>query len=257
MNTRNTGTRSARNSRFQRGSGVFTCGVCGRSTRDTGHGVSDICEQDYEIAGLDNQANDDGIKPNTKEWKVFVKDWCGNVNGYLDKIAKLGGNVQHTINANENLFADGHGFKVPVTLTASTVANVAKDMERALNKPAVDATMSGTIFTRKAKGRKLQFIMGGPTLADAPNMVRALPNFVYEWHSHDGSVKTEFTPKGVAAHIQRGTLNVKELVKRLESYGESLQVHVSVEGGADYMQLLNVEYHDGALWIVVAPEDAS
>lgn len=52
--------RQARNSRFQKGSGMFACESCGRNARDTGvqsHGTK-CCEQCYELAGIENGISD-------------------------------------------------------------------------------------------------------------------------------------------------------------------------------------------------------
>ena len=48
------------NSRFQRGSGVFKCGDCGRATRHTGvqSGDARCCPSCYDLAGLDNARQD-------------------------------------------------------------------------------------------------------------------------------------------------------------------------------------------------------
>ena len=42
---------------------TFVCQVCDRRTRDTGQGVDHLCEQCFDIAGLDNEVNDDGLQP--------------------------------------------------------------------------------------------------------------------------------------------------------------------------------------------------
>lgn len=57
-------TRQTTNSRFQRGSGVYTCRICKHQTRDTGGdgasvGSCDIC---YELAGEENHISDSGGK---------------------------------------------------------------------------------------------------------------------------------------------------------------------------------------------------
>lgn len=57
-----TTTRQATNSRFQRGSGVYTCRCCGHRTRDTGgdgaiNGCCDLC---FELAGEENSVSDTG-----------------------------------------------------------------------------------------------------------------------------------------------------------------------------------------------------
>lgn len=41
---------------FFRGSSTLACRVCTRTTRDTGHG--DICEQCFELAGMENEISD-------------------------------------------------------------------------------------------------------------------------------------------------------------------------------------------------------
>lgn len=43
---------------FQKGSGCYTCNCCGRKTRSTGNGDNEwvgLCEQCYEIGGIENQ----------------------------------------------------------------------------------------------------------------------------------------------------------------------------------------------------------
>jgi len=53
-------------SKFQRGSGVYTCQSCGKKTRETGLFESDygICAYCYEVGGLENAYADGHI---TKE----------------------------------------------------------------------------------------------------------------------------------------------------------------------------------------------
>lgn len=56
----------SKNSRFQRGSGVFTCVCCTRKTRATGGDNHDLqlCEECYEMAGIENailDGNDDTV----------------------------------------------------------------------------------------------------------------------------------------------------------------------------------------------------
>lgn len=41
---------------FYRGSSTLKCRVCERATRDTGNG--DICEQCFELAGMENEISD-------------------------------------------------------------------------------------------------------------------------------------------------------------------------------------------------------
>lgn len=52
------------NNRFARGSGVYTCGVCGKQTRQTdpdSAGVG-LCGNCYEVAGVENFHNDEAHK---------------------------------------------------------------------------------------------------------------------------------------------------------------------------------------------------
>jgi hypothetical protein len=50
-----------KNDRFQRGSGVYTCGNCGKQTRETGAGESSVemCRDCYVKGGIENQHTDD------------------------------------------------------------------------------------------------------------------------------------------------------------------------------------------------------
>ncbi len=78
------------NRRFQRGSGVYTCGDCGKQTRDTGHGEADtgLCYRCMQNAEIENfvSDNDDNelreIKANHPEM-----DWV-DVYNLMDEIAK-------------------------------------------------------------------------------------------------------------------------------------------------------------------------
>lgn len=53
--------RQARNSHFQRGSGVYACRCCGRNTRSTGGDGAGVhlCDECFELAGYENLAQDD------------------------------------------------------------------------------------------------------------------------------------------------------------------------------------------------------
>lgn len=79
--------KASRNSRFQRGSGVFACGCCARRTRDTGGdntGV-ELCAECYELAGIENQISDYG----DSEGKLAV--WEAEAAALRIKIVALGG----------------------------------------------------------------------------------------------------------------------------------------------------------------------
>ena len=50
-------------SRFERGSGCYVCGCCGRRTRSTGRGDNEmvgLCAECFEVGGLENEISDYG-----------------------------------------------------------------------------------------------------------------------------------------------------------------------------------------------------
>lgn len=49
------------NNRFKKGSGVFTCLICKRATRDTGKDNTEMgyCAECYEVAGIENLLQDE------------------------------------------------------------------------------------------------------------------------------------------------------------------------------------------------------
>jgi len=58
-----TSTKAARNSRFQKGSGMYACRCCKRNTRATGNGDNDgvlLCVECYDLAGEENHLSDSG-----------------------------------------------------------------------------------------------------------------------------------------------------------------------------------------------------
>ena len=58
--------KSYRNNRFQKGSGMYQCVSCKRNTRSTGRGDNEnlrMCEECYDIAGIENQIADQGSTP--------------------------------------------------------------------------------------------------------------------------------------------------------------------------------------------------
>lgn len=55
--------KAAKNSRFQKGSGMYACRSCDRNTRSTGNGDNEgvqLCEQCYTLAGEENHLADNG-----------------------------------------------------------------------------------------------------------------------------------------------------------------------------------------------------
>jgi hypothetical protein len=77
-----TTTRQARHSRFQRGSGVFNCAVCGRSTRVTTQDNDNLCAECYDLAGETNALSDTG--------ELFDK----NAVDLLNRCVERGGSVE-------------------------------------------------------------------------------------------------------------------------------------------------------------------
>lgn len=71
--------------RFKKGSGVFKCGSCKRSTRDTGGDNTDVgqCEECYEIGGIENQISDQGSTPELLAEIETLKTRCIAKGGVL------------------------------------------------------------------------------------------------------------------------------------------------------------------------------
>ena len=79
--------------------GTFKCVSCDRRTRDTGQGVDHLCYECYELAGLDNQVNDDGRGPDT-----LTESERSERDQLLAKIIKLGGNAEKVKKQDNYLF---------------------------------------------------------------------------------------------------------------------------------------------------------
>jgi|SRR5580692_2183686 hypothetical protein len=104
--------------KFTRGQSVFLCHICGRSTRDTGdNGQCELCPQCYEIAGWDNQFNDDVRLPTADEATSLA---C-----LLDTIRKLGGNAERVKEHNEYAFPST-GRKALIGRTGTLSATAAR-----------------------------------------------------------------------------------------------------------------------------------
>lgn len=142
------------NSRFG-SKGVFTCTCCGRATRETGDGVDHMCHQCFEIAGLDNQVNDDGLSP-------CPADILAICNDHLDRIGKLGGNVEAVKAVNDFIWGK----------TEITVAPVIDTAE--------EATTEVVITVQPTKQRRLK--MSKRSLTKAQKTVNLVAKF-------DGKIK--------------------------------------------------------------------
>lgn len=72
--------------KFYRGSAVFKCNVCGRSTRDTGvQSIGNkICPQCFELAGIENDISDGN---------TTLGAYRERIKQYLDEIVAKGGNI--------------------------------------------------------------------------------------------------------------------------------------------------------------------
>ncbi len=73
--------------RFQKGSGCYTCQSCARRTRSTGRGdneFSKLCAECYDLAGIEN-AISDGSDP---------EDYAVEISDLLQIISKRGGNTE-------------------------------------------------------------------------------------------------------------------------------------------------------------------
>lgn len=80
------------NSRFAKGSGVYKCHSCGRSTRATGANLDAVdlrlCGECYEIGGIENQISDN---PNHAD----VPKWEAEIEQLKARITERGGNADN------------------------------------------------------------------------------------------------------------------------------------------------------------------
>jgi hypothetical protein len=87
----------AKRNEFTRTGGTYRCQCCKGVTRNTGDGsFVRLCEECFELAGLDNQHNDDGTQPTTRE--------LGVIHRMLAVIAERGGDVKRVKGCNSYLF---------------------------------------------------------------------------------------------------------------------------------------------------------
>lgn len=79
--------------RFERGSGVYKCGVCKKNTRETDEGESNVelCRACYIESGIENEHNDGHHDKKTDtECKLCKKDNTMKNKTYLVKLVELG-----------------------------------------------------------------------------------------------------------------------------------------------------------------------
>lgn len=78
----------SRNSHFARGSGVYACRCCGRSTRSTGRGDNEnvsLCAECFDLAGEENSLSDNGEFYSSREEVLRL----------IEAVAQKGGNASH------------------------------------------------------------------------------------------------------------------------------------------------------------------
>lgn len=133
-----------KHNRFTRnfaGKSTFKCTVCDRNTRDSGQGVEHLCFECYEIAGLDNTANDEGYAHGTPEHKGIMQV----VQPLFDKAVKLGSNGRKIMEANDYLWtaeeaaAYVSAAKAPAAVAPATPAPAAPKARKAAKAPKAAA----------------------------------------------------------------------------------------------------------------------
>jgi hypothetical protein len=127
-----------RNFRRGRGPTTFQCQVCERMTRDTGQGVDHLCEQCFEIAGLDNMVNDNGYQPGTPDFDNARRE-C---DALLDKAVRLGSNGDHIKKSNTYIWCLASDFETaepPLTpvFTAAELVQIEEGKAKVLAQPFV------------------------------------------------------------------------------------------------------------------------
>ena len=80
------------------------CAVCGRGFNE--HAVDHICPDCFELAGLDNQVNDDGRHGGDESEMAEARRFLANID-------RKGGDVQKAIDSNDFLFPAGYAFEAP------------------------------------------------------------------------------------------------------------------------------------------------
>src|SRR5882724_8793953 len=88
--------------RFERGSGCFNCGVCGRRTRSTGENAGcDLCPQCYEVAGIENMISDRSYDSPEEKAKLEAE-----INKLNAEVIKPGGKLSHQATEDARLFVE-------------------------------------------------------------------------------------------------------------------------------------------------------
>jgi hypothetical protein len=142
---------------YIRRSPVFQCQVCERMTRDTGQGVDHLCEQCFEIAGLDNMVNDDGLKPGEPRF-ASARAECDEL---LAKAVKLGSNGDMIRKSNTYIWCLASDFE-PAEPAPSADQQLAAYERKIARKDAIE-WMDETIAVheraiRDLKARREQFL---------------------------------------------------------------------------------------------------
>jgi hypothetical protein len=78
-----------KNNRFQRGSGVFTCDICGRNTRNVGQSTeSRLCIHCWDLSGLENMKLDGCYEATSDRERDSLLAGCVALGGNEEKIRK-------------------------------------------------------------------------------------------------------------------------------------------------------------------------
>jgi len=98
-----------RRARFTRGAPLFKCNVCHRLTRNPDHSGTMLCAECYELAGLDNYVNDNGMVLDAKI--VAERDAL-----FADAV-KHGGDGERIKKCCDYLWPDEDQFAIPADLS--------------------------------------------------------------------------------------------------------------------------------------------
>jgi hypothetical protein len=112
--------------RFERGSGVYKCGSCGRGTRSTGHGDNEhlrLCVQCFELAGMENELTDTG------------STHAPTVRGYFAELAEKGIDAPALFPSLSDFLSSTTGVtEMKTDVTLANAFRVKKNADRAAGK---------------------------------------------------------------------------------------------------------------------------
>jgi hypothetical protein len=156
--------RQSRHSRFQHGSGVFTCISCGRRTRVTTQCHDELCAECWDLAGETNSLSDTGelFDKNAVDLLNRCVERGGSVEKLLREFPEVCAHIGWTGQASQpmatadeeeiefTVFLTGaDGFKVELNYTGDRKEVIAKARQWA--KDTKNARAHGTIVYRVRK----------------------------------------------------------------------------------------------------------